>query len=89
MNFVERVKPMNALLKKDIVVKWDNNNLRYFEDIKDTITKALVLVSSNYSRDFIIFSFSSQDIIVGVLLQKNANDYEQPIAFISKALRDS
>jgi hypothetical protein len=49
---------------------------------------AHVLVSPDYSRDFIIFSFASQDTIVGVLLQKNKDDYEQPIAFMRKTLRD-
>jgi hypothetical protein len=47
------------------------------------------LVSPDYSRDFIIFSFASQDTIAGVLLQKNKDDYEQPIAFMSKTLRDA
>jgi hypothetical protein len=86
--FSEKVKPMNALPNKDATFRWDNNNLKLFKDIKDSI-KALVLVSPNYSRDFIIFSFSSQDTIAGVLLQKNKDDYEKPIAFMRKKLRDS
>jgi hypothetical protein len=48
-----------------------------------------MLVSSNYNQDFQIFSFASKDTIVGVLLQKNDENMEQPIAFMSKALRDS
>jgi hypothetical protein len=56
---------MNALLKKDVTFIWDNNSLRSFEDIKDAITKAPVLVIPDYSCDFIIFSFASQDTIVG------------------------
>jgi poly(3-hydroxyalkanoate) synthetase len=79
---------MNALLRKDVTFRWDNDSLRSFEDIKEAITKAPVLVSPDYSRDFIIFSFASQDTIVGVLLQKNKDDYEQPIAFMRKTLRD-
>jgi len=80
---------MNSLLKKDIAFIWDDNSLRYFKYIKDAITKAPVLFSTNYSYDFIIFSFASQDIIVGVLLQNNVNDHEQPIDFMSKSIRDS
>jgi hypothetical protein len=60
-----------------------------FERIKEAITVAPVLVSPNFSRDFIIFSFSSKDTIAGVLLQKNDQGDEQPIAFMSKNLRDS
>jgi hypothetical protein len=35
-----------------------------------------------------IFSFASQDTIVGVLLQKDVDDYEYPISFMRKVLRD-
>ena len=36
-----------------------------------------------------IYSFASEYTIVGVLLQKNEQNLEQPIAFYMKALRDS
>jgi hypothetical protein len=59
-----------------------------FKKIKDAIVTAPVLVSPDYSKDFHIFSFASKDTIVGVLLQKNDQNMEQPIAFMSKELRD-
>jgi hypothetical protein len=80
---------MTALLKKDVAFKWDDKAIKYFEDIKDAISQALVLISPNYSRYFIIFSFASQDTIAGVLMQKDVDDYEHPVAFMSKVLRDS
>ena len=48
-----------------------------------------MLINPNYSKDFQIFSFSSEDTIAGVLLQKNEEGQEQPIAFMSKALQNS
>jgi hypothetical protein len=48
-----------------------------------------VLISPDYSKDFQIFSFSSEYTIAGVLLQKNDEGQEQPIAFMSKALKNS
>jgi len=39
--------------------------------------------------DFIIFSFASEHTIAIVLLQKNSDGHEKPIAFFSKALRDA
>jgi hypothetical protein len=53
------------------------------------MTEALVLINPDYSRDFLIFSFSSFDTVVVVLLQKNAKGMEQPISFFNKALRDA
>ena len=48
-----------------------------------------MLVSPNFDKDFMIFSFASEHTIAGVLLQKNEKNEEQPIAFYNKALRDS
>ena len=48
-----------------------------------------MLVSPDFSKDFLTFSFASQDTIAAILLQKNADGLEQPIAFFSKTLRDS
>jgi hypothetical protein len=80
---------MSALLKKDVAFRWDDKAIKSFEDIKDAISQAPVLINPDYSRDFIIFSFASQDTIAGVLMQKDADNYEHPVAFMSKVLRDS
>jgi hypothetical protein len=48
-----------------------------------------VLVSPDYSKEFLIFSFASEYTIAAVLLQKNNEGYEQPISFFSKILRDA
>jgi hypothetical protein len=43
-NFVERIKPMSALLKKDTTFRWDDKANPCFEDIKDAFSQAPVLV---------------------------------------------
>jgi hypothetical protein len=88
-NFAERIKPLSALLKKDVAFRWGNEANRSFEDIKNAISQAPVLISPDFSRDFIIFSIASQDTIAGVLMQKDVDNYEHPVAFMSKVLRDS
>jgi hypothetical protein len=80
---------MNNFLKKDAAFKWDEAGRHSFQQTKDAITKAPVLVSPDFSKDFIIFSFASDDIVAGVLLQKNDQGNEHPIAFMSKMLRDA
>jgi hypothetical protein len=60
-----------------------------FERIKKFINEAPVLTSPDYLRDFLIFSFSSQHTIAAVLLQKEDEGFECPIAFFSKSLRDA
>lgn len=46
------------------------------------------MVSHEYSKPFLIFSFASQDTIVVVLLQKDSENKEAPIDFFSRDLRD-
>jgi hypothetical protein len=77
------------LLKKESVFKWNNESREAFKKIKEAICSAPVLVSLDYNPSFQIFSFAFEDTIVGVLLQKNEKNMEQPIAFVSKTLRDS
>lgn len=77
------------MLKKDSDIRWTNDAKKSFSMIKLSLAKALVLISSYYSKEFLIFSFASEDTIVVVLLQKNTEGFEQPIAFFSNALRDS
>jgi hypothetical protein len=88
-NFAKRIKPLSSLLKKYVAFRWGKEANKSFEDIKNAISQAPILISPDFSRDFIIFSFASQDTIVGVLMQKDADNFEHPMAFMRKVLRDS
>ena len=88
-NLAELMKPMQALLKKNAKFVWTTEGRKAFESIKNAITRSPVLVSPDYTKDFMIFSFASEDTIASVLLQKNIEGFEQPIAFMSRALQNS
>ena len=88
-NFAEVVKYINSMLKKTNNFQWSKEAKQSFLSIKQALSEAPVLVSPNFGKDFMIFSFASEHTIAGVLLQKNQQNEEQPIAFYSKALRDS
>jgi hypothetical protein len=60
-----------------------------FQRIKRVINEALVLASQDYMKEFLIFSFASEHTIATVLLQKNEEGFEWPIAFFSRSLRDA
>jgi hypothetical protein len=70
-------------------VKWKEMAKSFFQQIKKALIEALVLVSPDYTKDFIVFPFSSEHTITIVLLQKNQDGFEQPIAFFSRAMRDT
>ena len=76
-------------MKKDNTFQWSKEAKQSFTSIKRTLYESPVLVSPNFGKDFMIFSFASEHTIAGVLLQKKEQNEEQPIAFYIKALRDS
>jgi hypothetical protein len=82
------VKFITAMLRKGNKVKWTPEARSSFEQIKQALVDAPVLISPDYSKEFFIFSFASNDTLVVVLLQKNSDGMEQPISFFSRALRD-
>ena len=88
-NFAETIKQITTMLRKYQEVRWTAEARASFEKIKQALTEAPVLVSPYFSKYFLTFSFESQDTIVVVLLQKNDDGLEEPIAFFSNILRDS
>ena len=88
-NLAKLMKPLQKLLKKDAKFEWTDEGKDAFKSIKDAISRSPVLTSPDYSKEFQIFSFASEDTIAGVLLQKNKEGQEQPIAFMSRALQHS
>ena len=69
--FVEIMKWITSMLRKDSDIKWTPEAKQSFEDIRKVISEAPVLVSPNFSKYFLIFSFASEHTIARVLLQKN------------------
>ena len=81
-NLAELMKPLQKLLKKDAKFEWTDEG-------KNSISMSPILTSPDYSKEFQILSFASEDTIVGVLLQKNKEGQDQPIAFMTRALQNS
>eukprot|EP00253_Pinus_taeda_P016514 PITA_16514 len=88
-NFVELVKHITSMLKKGSEIKWTNGARSSFEAIKQAIMEASTLISLDYTKEFYIFSFASYDTLAIVLLQKNDEGVEHPVAFFNKSLRDA
>ena len=58
-NFAEIIKLITDMLKKDNKVKWIEEAKVSFECVKKSIGEALVLVSPDYTKEFLIFSSAS------------------------------
>jgi hypothetical protein len=91
VNFLRRFIPnvyeidnfITHMLRNYNQVKWTNEERGPFDDIKRSLIEAPVLISPDYSKYFMIFYFSLEHTIAGVLLQKNDHNLEHPISFYS------
>ena len=73
-------------MKKDIRFKWDPPTRQAFESIKQAIAFSPLLVSPDPSKDFIMYTNSSEETISAILLQKDHEENLRPIAFVSQNL---
>jgi hypothetical protein len=87
-NFIEIIGPINNMLNKDVEIKWTRETRSSFQRINQALIEAHVLVSPDYSKEFLIFSFSSEETIAVVLLKNNEEGHEHSIVFFRKSLRD-
>ena len=67
---------MTNMLKKGEGVKWIFEAKQSFELVKLALTQAPVLISPDFSKDFLIFSFVSEHTMAAVFLQKNTEGME-------------
>jgi len=87
-NVFEMMKNIIDMLKKESEIKWNAKSKDSFEHIKKDLGETPVLVSHEYDKEFLIFSFSSENNIAVDLLQKDDDGHEKPIAFLRKELRN-
>lgn len=88
-NSVKLLKSIISMLRKNNKVRWTLEAHASFENIKKSIMEGSVLEIPYFSKEFQVFSIFSEHTIVVVLLQKNEEGHEQPIAFFSCTLRDA
>jgi hypothetical protein len=58
-----------------------------FNSIKNAIIDAPSLMNPNFSQDFTLYTFASDHSYVAVLTQKNVENNEVPITFMSSAFK--
>jgi hypothetical protein len=86
-SFSEMVRPLQNLIKKDTQYHWGPLENQAFNAIKKAIIDAPSLMSPDFSQDFTLYTFASDRSYAVVLTQKNAENNEVPIAFMSSAFK--
>ena len=74
-------------MRKGNEIKWIVEAKKSFDKIKRAIAEAHVLISPDFSKDFLLFSFSLEHTIDGELLQKDDEGFENLISYFLRAWR--
>jgi hypothetical protein len=82
-DFVEIIKPLQKMIHKDAEFKWDDERKGAFSNIKAAISRAPVLRSPDFNRDFFLYTFASDQSLAAVLTQKDDDNNEAPVSFMS------
>lgn len=80
-DYAQIVKPMQEMIKKDTFYNWGKREKDAFSHIKS------VLYSLYFSKEFLIYTFTSNTSLAIVLTQKDDLNNEWPISFMSTSLQ--
>ena len=86
-SFSEIVPPLQNMIKKDNSFFWGDREKESFIIIREAIAKAPALMSPNFRKDFILYTFASDISYAAVLTQRNQQGDEVPISFMSSNLK--
>jgi len=67
-NYTQIVNPLQGMIKKDEIYKWDKREKDVFAYIKQAITKAPTLYSPYFSKDFLLYTFTFDTSLAVVLM---------------------
>ena len=71
------------MIKRDAKFSWVNNEKESFKRILEAIYKAPSLLSPDFSKDFILYTFASDISYIDVLIERNLQNYEVLIYFMN------
>ncbi|RDX92793.1 Retrovirus-related Pol polyprotein from transposon 17.6, partial [Mucuna pruriens] len=80
-NFSSIAAPLNELIKKDVVFKWDDVHEKVFNLLKDKLINVFVLCFPNFNKAFEI-ECDASGVEIRVVFMQESN----PIAYFSKKL---
>ena len=71
------------MIKKYFNFKWAKERREAFDKIKEAITEAPTLRSTNFDNEFILYTFASDHLIAAVFTQKNEEREESPLSLLA------
>ena len=89
-NLSHHTEPLRAMLKKDNMFHWDDQQTRSFQQVKTLIAKANTTLLRYYDRNLPVTVQADASLRgLGACLIQQHKGKDQPIAFASKSLTDA
>ena len=85
-NYVTTVHGFLRLRHSTIPFFWDDHTQYHFDAPKHALTSAPLISPPNFTKDFILYISASTHLVVGVLIQKDDNQNEHIIYYVSTNL---
>ncbi|CAF4830994.1 unnamed protein product [Pieris macdunnoughi] len=84
-DFSKTAKPLTTLLKKDVLFNWSIEQQAAFDDLKNKLISAPILIYPDFTNPFVLTCDASNYAISAILSQGEIGK-DQPIAFSSRTL---
>ena len=75
------------MVKQSVQFKWTNLEKSAFNKIKTAIAHATSLKSPNFEKDFVLYTFASNNLLAAMLTQKEERGDEYPISFMRTGMQ--
>jgi hypothetical protein len=86
-DFAEIIKPLQKMIHKDVDLSGMMREKMLSTISKLAISRAPVLRSPDFNRDFSLYTFASDQSLAAVLTQKDDDNNEAPVSFMSTNLQ--
>src|SRR5437868_13045889 len=80
-------QPLNQLLHIDTKYEWNNQQQEVFNELKQRLVTAPILIYPNYKAEFILLTNTSYNRFGATLSQIADNKKEYPITYASKSFK--
>jgi len=84
--YAQITTPMEKLLKKDVTIYWNEDYQKRLDVLKGKMVAALILVFSDWKKEFHVHVDVSCIALGAVLTQAGGSKLDHPIAFMSRRL---
>eukprot|EP01018_Ginkgo_biloba_P010409 Gb_25094 [translate_table: standard] len=88
-DYVQVTEPINNLLKEEVPFVWTSECQLAFDELKERMLQAPILVPPNWSQRFFLYILAGGKALGAVLMQQDGNGVEHAMYFAGRMLNES